>query len=287
MALERFANNYTTTLNGAINNSTTSVVITSASGAPSTTLGNWRIIIDSEIMLVTAISGTTLTVTRGAEGSTAASHLDAASVKHIVTAASLPQLVNDRLLTPGGTQPPLVAAFTWDNQSTATAVDASNTIFMSVPGSGASGARLNGLYLASPAVPYTLTARFAVNLQKKDYYGYCLFFRASASGKIHELAMMHSSAPYFFSRKMTDSVTYSADYTSFQQEWFPWLRIQDDNTNRKMYGSQDGISWTLLHSIGRTDFLTADQIGFGMMQENSSGAGNLVSNISLLSWTAA
>lgn len=87
MATEVFANNASTTLNGAINNSVTSLVVTSASQFPSS--GNFRIIIDSEIMIVTAVSGTTFTVTRNAESTVAASHSNGATVTCILTAGAI------------------------------------------------------------------------------------------------------------------------------------------------------------------------------------------------------
>jgi hypothetical protein len=87
MAVEQFANNASSTLNGAINSSVTSLVVTSATGFP--TVGNFRLLIDSEIMLVTAVSGTTFTVTRGIEGTAAASHSNGATVTAILTAGSL------------------------------------------------------------------------------------------------------------------------------------------------------------------------------------------------------
>ena len=61
----------------------------SAVGFP--TGGNFRIIIDSEIMLVTAVQGKTFTVTRAQEGTSAASHNAAAAVFHVLTAGSLAQ----------------------------------------------------------------------------------------------------------------------------------------------------------------------------------------------------
>ena len=71
-----------TTLNGAINSSVTTAVITSATGFPKS--GSYRIRIDSELMDVTAGQGTTSwTVTRSVDGSTAASHGDAAGVRHM------------------------------------------------------------------------------------------------------------------------------------------------------------------------------------------------------------
>lgn len=86
MARELYGNNLQTTLNGAINNSTTSVVITSATGWPT---GGFRIMIDSEIMYCTSRSGTTLTVVRGSEGTTAVSHITLSTVRSILTAAAL------------------------------------------------------------------------------------------------------------------------------------------------------------------------------------------------------
>ena len=73
------ANALTTTLNGAIDASTTTIVLTSVVNFPST--GTNHIQIDSEEISYTGISGNTLTgVTRGARGTTAASHSDGATV---------------------------------------------------------------------------------------------------------------------------------------------------------------------------------------------------------------
>lgn len=87
MALEQFANNATTTLNGAITNVATTLVVTSAALFP--TAGYFRVLIDSEILLVTSVSGATFTVTRGTEGTTGAAHATLATVTLILTAASI------------------------------------------------------------------------------------------------------------------------------------------------------------------------------------------------------
>jgi len=69
----------TTTLNGAINSSTTTIVLTSAVQFPST--GTSFVLIGTEMIQYTGISGNTLTgVTRGARGTTAASHSDGVTV---------------------------------------------------------------------------------------------------------------------------------------------------------------------------------------------------------------
>jgi hypothetical protein len=69
----------TTTLNGAIDASTTTIVLTSAVQFPST--GTSFVLIGTEMIQYTGISGNTLTgVTRGARGTSAASHSDGATV---------------------------------------------------------------------------------------------------------------------------------------------------------------------------------------------------------------
>ena len=69
-----------TTLNTGgsnVNSSQTTVVVASTAGMPAP---NFRLLIDTELMLVTNVAGTTLTVTRGYEGSAATIHADLAPV---------------------------------------------------------------------------------------------------------------------------------------------------------------------------------------------------------------
>ena len=64
-----------TTLDGLINSSVTTITVTSSADFPLE--GEFRILVESEIMLVTAGWGTTSwTVTRALDGTTAASHAD-------------------------------------------------------------------------------------------------------------------------------------------------------------------------------------------------------------------
>ncbi|NJL70162.1 MAG: hypothetical protein HC888_00510 [Candidatus Competibacteraceae bacterium] len=97
MAVEQYANNSATTLNGAINDSVTTITVADGSVFPSS--GDFRIVIDDEILLVTARSTNDLTVTRGVENTTAASHSDSADVTHILSRQSLLNIVRDSLQT--------------------------------------------------------------------------------------------------------------------------------------------------------------------------------------------
>jgi hypothetical protein len=62
-----------------------------------------------------------------------------------------------------------------------------------------------------------------------------------------------------------------------------WLRLEDDGTNRKAHYSIDGQVFRLLHSVGRTDYLTADEIGFCWEGNHASAT----FNGRLLSWKEA
>lgn len=75
-----------TTLNGGINASTTTIVITSGTNFPTT---NGRILIDSEQITYATRTGTTLSgCVRGAYGTTAASHSNGASVRSYLVIVS-------------------------------------------------------------------------------------------------------------------------------------------------------------------------------------------------------
>ncbi len=101
---EQFANHPGTVLSAAITSTTRPVTFSVASVANLPTQGNFRVLIDAEIFLITNISGTTLTGSN-AEGTTAATHASGANVLHILTAGALVQAEADAinsLLTGGG-----------------------------------------------------------------------------------------------------------------------------------------------------------------------------------------
>src|SRR3954464_10225611 len=86
--MEQFANRSTTTLSSGINNVTTTIPVVDFTTFPGST--PFRIIIDSEVMLVTAGAGSnTWTAIRGYEGTSAVSHSSGAIVKHTLTAGGL------------------------------------------------------------------------------------------------------------------------------------------------------------------------------------------------------
>lgn len=92
--MENFSNDFSTTLNGAIDNATTSLTVASATGSPDV---QFRIRIDDELMLVTSKGGgLNWTVQRGIEGTTPASHSNGVPVTHILSAAALDRIIAER-----------------------------------------------------------------------------------------------------------------------------------------------------------------------------------------------
>lgn len=80
------------TLTGAISNSATSLVVSSVTGLPSST--PYKVVLDpgqgsEEIVKVTGVAGTTLTVVRAWDGTSASSHAAGATVRHAMTAEDL------------------------------------------------------------------------------------------------------------------------------------------------------------------------------------------------------
>jgi hypothetical protein len=85
--METFINLSETTLGAAITDTSgNSITVASSTGFP--TDKSFRICIDDELMLVTAVSGTTWTVQRGVESTTAATHQNGAKVIPVLTAQS-------------------------------------------------------------------------------------------------------------------------------------------------------------------------------------------------------
>ena len=167
--------------------------------------------------------------------------------------------------------PPILGDFTWVNQGGATAVSTFGGVYMTAPVSGGGSFRV--LKKAAPATPYTITAAFIPGLTSVSYMTEGLAFRQSVDGKLATNSMSFSFEWRYVAAKFIDPTTYSADYTHISLFYVPaiiWLRIQDDGTDRISSFSMDGVTWTVLHTVGRTDFLTADEVGFAVDSNNAT-----------------
>lgn len=84
---EQLKNNAESTLSSGIDNSQTTLDVVSALLFP--TVGTFRVRIENEILTVTAVSGTTFTVSRGSEGTTAISHASGKTVSLLLTVSGI------------------------------------------------------------------------------------------------------------------------------------------------------------------------------------------------------
>ena len=257
MSVERYANGVATTLASDITTTNgTSLSVASASGFPST--GNFRVLIDSELLICTAVSGTTFTVIRGAEGTTAATHSSGATVTHVLSRDGL-RGVFSQVYGGGFRQAPRVADFAWINQETASAIDTVAGVTLVAAKQAETDLRI--LKKAAPSTPYTITAVIRSVQASTNYSSVGLCFRQSSDGKIHSFA--RAAGGGWYSTKWSDASSFSADYANLPGAYIdPFtIRIADDGTNRICSLSPDGENFVVVHSVGRTDYLTADEVG--------------------------
>src|SRR5689334_6339678 len=93
---EQYANNARSTLAVAVSALAGSITVDDSTRFP--IYAPFRIMIESEILLVTSRSGATFTVERGAEGTTAASHAAAANVTHLLTKFGLQNFIENNAI---------------------------------------------------------------------------------------------------------------------------------------------------------------------------------------------
>lgn len=184
---------------------------------------------------------------------------------------------------------PVDGDFAWVNQGTASVTTTNGGIYLAAPaGGGNNNARIRKK--AAPSTPYTITVAVLPVMRYVNYQECGLCFRESSSGKLHLFALAVNSGvagnlAFVDVSKWTNATTFSAGYTTEQMiGGFPlFLRLADDGANRKCSWSRDGVNFTEVHSVGRTDFLTADEVGF------FCSPGNITTDLAMtvLSWKAA
>lgn len=105
MSREIFINKNPKTLASGISSTgATSMTLSDVTGLP--TSGNIRALVDSEIVVVTLNGTATITIARGQESTTAATHTSGATVNFIITAGGLKQWRSDNYLVgPYGSRP--------------------------------------------------------------------------------------------------------------------------------------------------------------------------------------
>jgi hypothetical protein len=306
MAAEQYANTAKTTLNGAINAAVTSVVVSSAAAFPAT--GPFRILVGTELMLVTAVAVNTFTVTRGAESTTAASHANGDDVTCVLTDEAL-RRVGTRLhlsdvhanrpaaafanegdlylptdgftiarsdgsaWLPYGPLFPVTAPPTtgWAavNQGGATITTTRDAITIKDPGR-ASGESLRIYKRTAPGTPYTATFGLQHNFMlNRGNLRLGVCFRTSGNSKLTTFAFLNNQIRV--DRWTSETVFFSNVTSNFQYLGMPqWFRLEDDGTNIAFYLGSDPYNFVKLYSEVRSNFSTPDEVGiFTNANENT------------------
>jgi len=177
--------------------------------------------------------------------------------------------------------PPVAGDFAWVNQGTATSDSTYGGLSLFAPADANNNLKI--LKKSSPATPYTITACFLINAFKVDYSFCGLMFRQSSDGKIITFVFAPNDATPFRVDKWSNETTYSNIYSAVPGQNISsllWLRIADNGTNRICSFSTDGYYWYQVHSVGRTDFLAADEIGIVVNSHNAT----YPARATLISW---
>lgn len=183
------------------------------------------------------------------------------------------------------TPPPALSNWSLLNQGAATIEDFRGGVRINIPASTAAGIR--GFYKAAPARPYKITVAFYCIPGQSDGSHCCFGWRQSSNSALAVIRLRRANPVTLNSSKYTNETTFSAEYVSggvnaqpFLGSAVLWLQFEEDNTKRYVRYSTDGLQFVELHSVTRTDFLTADQVMFGL---DSNGAASGCYAV-LLSW---
>lgn len=282
---ELFTNNGASLLNGAINSSVTSLVVDDGTSFP---LANFRIIIEDEIMFCSSRSTNTLTVIRGVENTTAASHADNLDVKHILTAGALDAFREDIFAAMGYGRRPTTGntygdEFDDENFSGWTQVESGSGPFVvpterdhllsiAHPGGGAAG-QFTGFMksVGSRSAGDWISICFRDYCQNQSYPIFGLFFADGAtynagnqanlvwSQTEHQLIIKGFTG--YNASQFTTGVTMEPSITGPIQH----LKLEYNGSNTYHgYGSADGINWCKMFNAVNARNFTPTYAGFGI-----------------------
>jgi hypothetical protein len=158
---------------------------------------------------------------------------------------------------------PVDGQFSWVNQGSSSVSDANGGLYLTA--SAGASPNLRCRVKAQPSKPYKIGARFALHSRTVGAQFGGMLWRDSVGGGL-VAAYINNNATLVVA-KYSSPTALSANYTSVALTNFVvngvfFMQIEDDSTNRIVSISPDGYNWMQVHSVGNTDFITADQVGF-------------------------
>jgi hypothetical protein len=248
--------------------------------------GQSDVVADSATDTLTLVAGTNVTITTNAGTDTITLAASGGSGDSTTTAAqaSRPAASNDgnvffpsdgvtiqrdtgSVWAPWGPIFPLTAPvdgdFAWVNQGGASVVSTFGGIFLRGPAGSSLNLRVRKK--AAPSTPYVITVALKGTTGfHLDNQSFGLVFRNNGAGTIVTYLLTFGTPGCAMAvSKWNSETSFSANYVARNITDVPlFLRIADNGTNRISSLSHDGQNFIDFHTVGRTDFLTADEVGF-------------------------
>lgn len=157
------------------------------------------------------------------------------------------------------------------NIGSATFTANKDAMLLTVPNNSGTESCHGKIRSLSPTINYTAEFYWEVTVNPVDIFLAAIILRESSSGKFVAFEFAENSANYPYgmvmrATKWTNYSTFSAVYVARYPQFGPggppnWVRFRDNGTTRYFEYSNNGVDWQILHSVGRTDFCTPDQIG--------------------------
>lgn len=170
-------------------------------------------------------------------------------------------LINGRALTP-----PNLVDWTLEGPSTTT-VDITRKAAILI--NNAPVYSIHAYYRPAPSTPYNLTVAFLPHLVMNSNNTVGIGWRSSATPpqySLYSTGVSNGNSLIWRWYNWTTYNAYNSDYTNgtalptMMHGPLAWMRIRDDGTNRLIYHSSNGINWTSVGSVARTNFMTPTYI---------------------------
>jgi hypothetical protein len=155
----------------------------------------------------------------------------------------------------------------WRNQPTSATQDTSKggQIIRCVPTTSLTQALLD---IAQPSAPFTLTVglipAFTAGNSVSSYFWQAIYVMDSVSGKFIDLAIHNHGSTHSIVdldvNEWNSATSFNVSLASFQviPTSLFWLRIQDDNTNRRYSFSYDGVNFSEIFSHVNSTWVSAN-----------------------------
>ena len=169
--------------------------------------------------------------------------------------------------------------FAWDNQDTATVDTSYGGVYISTT---ANNTTEEYVRYKAKAGNYKITVLVLMHLNRANYNAFDIGWRQSSDGKLASFSYYHNSAFNLETTKWNTSTSFNSGYSSIAAPDVQWLfmQIEANASNRVCRWGIDGQHFSQVHSVGRTDFLTPDQVYYAIRSQSASfGAG-----ATIISW---